>query len=135
MGSLSQIALETRISKTTAHNVVFDWKSKILAGDIEEIRGFIAEAGRSGITVQQCVQGFRTFQILQEFEIADDFDGWIEDEEEEGKDNNPDSNTSQMENSLLDHVRSAYQPFKSLKSQKQIQIKTNITKLIKSLIL
>ena len=116
--SLSQIALETGISKTTAHNVVFDWKSKILAGDIEEIRRFIAEAGRSGITVQQCVQGFRTFQILQEFEIADDFDGWIEDEEGEGKDNNPDSNTSQMENSLLDHVRSADQPIQIAKRSK-----------------
>lgn len=105
--SLSLISSETGISKTTAHYIVFDWKSKISSGDIDEIRRFLGEAGKSGTTVQECVQGFRTLQMLQEFDIIDDFDGWIEDEEADIEDNHHDSKTIQSENSFLDHNRSA----------------------------
>ena len=56
--SLNEIAIETGISKTTAYNVIYDWKSRLASIDIEEIRRFTSEMGKSGITVQQCVQGF-----------------------------------------------------------------------------
>jgi hypothetical protein len=103
--SLNEISNETGISKTTAHNVIYDWKSMLEALDIEEIRRFTSEMGNSGITVQQCVQGFRTFQMLKEFDINDEFDGWI-DEETSIVDESLDSKTIQNENSLLDDISS-----------------------------
>ena len=105
--SLSEIANETEISKTTAHNVIYDWKSRLASIDIEEIRKFTSDMGKYGITVQQCVQGFRTFQMLKEFDINDEFDGgWIE-EKTDIEDKNLRSKSIQAENSLLDHDSSA----------------------------
>ncbi len=88
--SLNEIANETGISKTTAHNVIYDWNSRLESMDIQEIRRFTSEMRKSGITVQQCAQGFRTFQMLKEFEINDEFDGWI-DEDTDIEDKNLDS--------------------------------------------
>ncbi len=106
--SLNQIANETGISKTTAYNVIYDWKSRLASIDIEEIRRFTSEMGKSGITVQQCVQGFRTFQMLKEFDINDEFDGWM-DEDAHIEEENLDSKTMQNQDSPLDHTMSTYQ--------------------------
>ncbi len=107
--SLYEIANETGISKTTAYNVIYDWKSRLASIDIEEIRRFTSEMGKSGITVQQCVQGFRTFQMLKEFDINDEFDGWMHDEETHIEEENLDSKTMQNQDSLLDQIRSTDQ--------------------------
>ena len=125
--SLNEIANETGISKTTAHNVIYDWKSRLESIDIEEIRRFTSEMGKSGITVQQCVQGFRTFQMLKEFGINDEFDGWIN-EENDIEYKNLDSKTIQNKDSQLNHIRSTDQTnqiTKRLKENKNSDDKAN----------
>ncbi len=101
--SLNDISNDTGISKTTAHNVVFEWKSRLASMDLEEIRRFTAEMGKAGISVQQCVQGFRTFQMLKDFDINDEFDTWI-DEDIKIEDKNFDPLPIQNQNSQLDHT-------------------------------
>jgi hypothetical protein len=78
--SLSQIAKETNVSKTTVFNVIHDWESRVNATDLDEIRLLLREIRTSGITIQQCVRGFRTEQILRQFEIKDELEGWIDNE-------------------------------------------------------
>ena len=83
--------------------------------------------GKSGITVQQCVQGFRTFQMLKEFGINDEFDGWIN-EENDIEDKNLDSKTIQNKDSQLNHIRSTDQTnqiTKRLKENKNSDDKAN----------
>lgn len=50
--SLSEVSNETGISKTTAHNIVQDWKSRLSATDIDEIRIFLTDVRRS---VYHCI--------------------------------------------------------------------------------
>ncbi|WP_458743477.1 hypothetical protein [Candidatus Nitrosocosmicus sp. T] len=134
--SLNKIANETGVSKTTAHNVIYDWNSRLASMDLDEIRRFTSEMGKSCITVQQCVQGFRTFQMLKEFEINDEFDAWI-DEDTDMEDKNLDSKKNQNENSLLDHIMSGsltYQVTKRSKENKNSDDKDNqISYFIKSI--
>jgi transposase-like protein len=70
--SLSQIAKEIGISKTTAYNIVQDWNSKVSFLDVEDIRIFLSHLRKSGITIEECVQGYRTIQILKQFGVEDD---------------------------------------------------------------
>ncbi len=82
--SLSEIAYETGVSKTTAHNITTEWMSKVSVPDIAELRRFLDEMRKSGITILECVQGFRTAQILRDFGIKDDeFEEWMDDDDKE----------------------------------------------------
>jgi hypothetical protein len=96
--SLGQIAKEIGgISKTAAYNIVQDWNSKVSSLNIDDIRIFLSNIGRSGITIEECVQGYRTAQILKQFGVMDDeLEKWIfEDEEiedeERSEKQNPDT--------------------------------------------
>ena len=54
--------------------------------NIEEIRAFTSEVRKSGITIVECAQGFRTVQLLKKFDINDEFDFSSENEEDEYED-------------------------------------------------
>ncbi|HEX5185371.1 MAG TPA: hypothetical protein VFV86_00650 [Nitrososphaeraceae archaeon] len=70
--SLSEIAKEVGISKTTCHNIVQDWNSRVSFLDLDDIRTFLSHLRKSGITIEQCVQGYRTKQLLERFGVYDD---------------------------------------------------------------
>ena len=76
--TLDQIAKETGLSKGTVYNLVKRWKDKLGSIGIEEIREFATIVSKSGMTIQECAQGFRIAQILKELGINDEFeDGMI----------------------------------------------------------
>lgn len=58
-----------------------DWNSKVKINDLDEIRYFLKEVTASGISISECVKGYRTFQILKSFEINDDSEEWIDEED------------------------------------------------------
>jgi hypothetical protein len=72
--TLDQIVKETNPSKGTVYNLVKRWKDKLGSIGIEEIREFATVASKSGMTIQQCAQGFRIVQILKELGINDEFE-------------------------------------------------------------
>ena len=88
--TLDQIAKETSISKGTVYNLVKRWKDKLGSIGIEEIREFAIVVSKSGLTIQECAQGFRIAQILKELGINDEF--------EDGDDSAP-------EQDLLESIR------------------------------
>ena len=72
--TLDQIAKETSLSKGTVYNLVKRWKDKLGSIGIEEIREFATIVSKSGLTIQECAQGFRIAQILKELGINDEFE-------------------------------------------------------------
>ena len=72
--TLDQIVKETNLSKGTVYNLVKRWKSNLGSIGIEEIREFATVVSKSGMTIQQCAQGFRIVQILKELGINDEFE-------------------------------------------------------------
>ncbi len=70
--SLGQIAKEIGISKTTSYNIVQDWNSRVSSLDIDDIRIFLSNIRKSGITIEECVRGYRTAQILKQFGVEGD---------------------------------------------------------------
>jgi hypothetical protein len=90
---MNEIVREIPISKGTVNKIIQDWKSNIMGINIEEIRAFTSEVRKSGITIEECAQGFRMVQLLKKFDIRDDFDDTMNDEygyEEEDLDVNTD---------------------------------------------
>ena len=71
---MNEIVRETPLSKGTVNNIIQDWRSKIMGTNIEEIRTFTSEVRKSGITIEECAQGFRIVQLLKKFGINDEFD-------------------------------------------------------------
>jgi len=80
--SYSKIADEVGVSKTTVFNVINDYLKKVNASYVEEIKFFLTEIRKSGISIQDCVNGFRTYQLLRAFKIKDEFEEWIDMEED-----------------------------------------------------
>lgn len=74
---MNEIEHETPLSKGTVNNIIQEWKAKINGTDIEEIRGFIAEVRKSGITLQECAQAFRIANLLTKMGVYDEFDDRI----------------------------------------------------------
>jgi DNA-binding CsgD family transcriptional regulator len=72
--TLDQIVKETNLSKGTVYNLVKRWKDKLGSIVVEEIREFATVVSKSGMTIQQCAQGFRIVQILRELGINDEFE-------------------------------------------------------------
>ncbi|MGD9532985.1 MAG: helix-turn-helix domain-containing protein [Candidatus Nitrosocosmicus sp.] len=81
--SYSKIADEVGVSKTTVFNVINDYLKKVNASYVEEIKFFLTEVRKSGISIQDCVKGFRTYQLLRAFKIKDEFEEWIDKEEDD----------------------------------------------------
>jgi hypothetical protein len=71
---MNDIVRETLLSKGTVNNIIQDWRSNIDGTNIEEIRAFTSEVRKSGVTIVECAQGFRTVQLLKKFDINDEFD-------------------------------------------------------------
>jgi hypothetical protein len=75
--SRDEIAVETGVAPGSVSNKVNEWKRKIEAPDIEELRRFAVNIRKSGMTIKQCIKGFRFLQLLKGLEIAienDDID-------------------------------------------------------------
>ena len=75
--SRDEIAEETGVAPGTASNKINEWKRKLEAPDIEELRRFAVNMNKSGMTIRQCTKGFRFLQILKGLGIAienDDID-------------------------------------------------------------
>ena len=72
-----EIAEETGVAPGTVSNKIKEWKRKLEAPDIEELRRFAVNMNKSGMTIKQCTKGFRFLQILKGLGIAienDDID-------------------------------------------------------------
>ena len=87
--SMNEIVRETPLSKGTVNNIIQDLRSKIEGIDIEEIRAFTYELRKSGITIEECAQGFRMVQLLKKFNIIDEFEVSVDNEDEYEEDWNP----------------------------------------------
>lgn len=116
--SFGKISKEVGISKTAAYTVVKEWNSKVMANDLDEIRHFLKEVIGSGITVSECVKGYRTYRMLKAFEIKDDSEEWIDTEEsEDRKDEENDildrnfSGKTNKENSIIDPENESHSKF------------------------
>jgi len=79
MGKIARII--GGISKTTVHNIIHDWNIRISAGNIEDIRFFMRTLRESGITIENCIEGFRIQQMLKEFGISEEPYDWIIEED------------------------------------------------------
>lgn len=66
---MNQIARETRISKGKVHYLIEDWKNHLGTESADEIIEFTRHVKRSGITIEQCAQGFRIINILKELKV------------------------------------------------------------------
>lgn len=63
--SRDEIAKETGVAPGSVSNKVNDWKRRIAAPDIEELRRFAVNMRKSGMTMKQCVKGLRFLQLLK----------------------------------------------------------------------
>ncbi|HYG00552.1 MAG TPA: hypothetical protein VD815_10705 [Candidatus Saccharimonadales bacterium] len=71
---MNEIEHETSLSKGTINNIIHDWKARINGTDIEEIRGFIAQIRKSGMTLRECSQAFRVANIMRKMGVYDELD-------------------------------------------------------------
>ena len=71
---MNEIVRKTPLSKGTVNNIIQDWMANIAGTDLEEIRAFTSEIRKSGITIEECAQGFRIVRLLKKFNINDEFD-------------------------------------------------------------
>ena len=60
-----QIALDAGISAGSASSIINDWKEGIGIPDIERVRDFSIKVRKSGMSINQCAQGFRMLQLLE----------------------------------------------------------------------
>ena len=75
--SRDEIAEETGAAPGSVSNKVNDWKKRIAAPDIEELRRFAVNMRKSGMTMKHCAKGLRFLQLLKGLEILienDDID-------------------------------------------------------------
>lgn len=72
--SYEKISKQNQISKGTVFNIIKGWKDRIAVPDIDSIREFSVFVTKSGLTLDQCVQGVRFIKILSSFGISDELD-------------------------------------------------------------
>jgi hypothetical protein len=65
--SMNQIVKETGISKGKVQYITKEWENKLGTSAAYEIIEFATLIKRSGITIEQCAQGFRMINILKIF--------------------------------------------------------------------
>ena len=79
--SRDEIATETGVAPGSVSNKINEWKRRIDAPDIEELRRFAVNMRKSGMTINQCIKGFRFLQLLKGLGITienDDIDSDLE---------------------------------------------------------
>lgn len=64
-----QIALDNKTSTGNVSNITKEWKNKIGKLDAEQLREFVVLVKKSGLSMEQCVQGFRTAQLMKNLGI------------------------------------------------------------------
>jgi hypothetical protein len=106
--SMNQIAIETGISKGKVHYLINDWKNKMGSSDIGEIKQFAGLLKKSGISIEQCAEGFRTTNILKGFGIKND------DIEDDGDDSNGITGNSNAYKEFSTFVEEFYKNCKTL---------------------
>ncbi|MGN6624755.1 MAG: hypothetical protein ACTHKK_11490, partial [Candidatus Nitrosocosmicus sp.] len=82
--SMDKIVKETTRSKGKVHYIINDWQNKLGTASADEIIDFTRLVKKSGITVEQCAEGFRMINILKELgvESSDNTDGDNQDNED-----------------------------------------------------
>jgi hypothetical protein len=63
--SRDEIAEETGVAPGSVSNKINEWKKRIEAPDIEELRRIAVNIRKSGMTIKQCFKGFRFLQLLK----------------------------------------------------------------------
>jgi len=69
--SRDEIAEYIGIASGSVTNKINDWKRRVDAPDIEELRQFAVIVRKSGMTMKQLAKGFRTLQLLKALGIKD----------------------------------------------------------------
>ncbi len=69
-----KISKEIGMSTGTVSNIVKDWKNRIGIPVAEELRNFVIGVRKSGISIGQCIEGYRMFQLMKNLGITDDDD-------------------------------------------------------------
>ncbi len=70
-----QIALDAGISTGSVSSIIKDWKKGISIPDIKEVRHFSITVRKSGMSINQCAQGFRMIQLLNSLGNGEGSDG------------------------------------------------------------
>jgi hypothetical protein len=70
--SRDEIAKDIGIASGSVTNKINEWKGRIDAPDIEELRQFAMVVRKSGMTMKQLAKGFRTLQLLKALGITDE---------------------------------------------------------------
>ena len=83
----NKIAVDNRTSAGNVSNILKDWKKRIGIPNVEELREFVVAVKKSGITIEQCVQGFRVAQMMKNLGIPVDGE---EDRNDDSQNNNKD---------------------------------------------
>jgi hypothetical protein len=86
--SRDQIAKETGASTGKVSYIINDWKKRIGISDIDEVRAFAITVKKSGLSIQQCAQGYRMSQLIKNLDIVDDDYDNITTKEDVGINNN-----------------------------------------------
>ena len=66
------ISKEIGISAGGVSNTIKEWKREISIPEIEALRDFAITVKKSGLTMQQCAQGYRMAQLMKGLGIDDD---------------------------------------------------------------
>ncbi|HEY6537379.1 MAG TPA: hypothetical protein VIY08_16535 [Candidatus Nitrosocosmicus sp.] len=108
--SRDKIAQIADISAGTASNIIKDWKYGINMPNVEQVRDFSIEVKKAGMSIGQCAQGYRMFQVMKNLGITDD-----DDDNDENDLDNPDvsgnsnkSNNKIKYNEFSSFVQSIY---------------------------
>ena len=108
--SRDKIAQIAGISAGTTSSIIKDWKYGINMPNVEQVRDFSIEVKKAGMSIGQCAQGYRMFQVMKNLGITDD-----DDENDENDLDNPDvfgnsnkSNNKIKYNEFSSFVQSVY---------------------------
>jgi hypothetical protein len=66
------ISKEIGISAGGVSNTIKEWKREIRVPEIEALREFTVTVKKSGLSIQQCAQGYRMSQLMEDLGIDDD---------------------------------------------------------------
>ena len=70
--SRDQIDKEVGISTGTVSNIIKDWKLRIGIPNVEELRDFAILVKKSDISIEQCAEGYRMKNLMENLGITDD---------------------------------------------------------------
>src|SRR5690349_5946422 len=103
--SMDKIVNETKISKGKVHYIINEWKKHLGNLSADQIIEFTRLVNRSGITVEQCAEGFRMINILKDLGI--EYNSSFTDSENQDNDND--------NNGLIFFIEQIYTNCKKLK--------------------